>query len=179
MTVAAVLGIRVSSVLYHAPKTRGDATSLTQAVLSDVLEAFKPKMIRELRVREHWVISGNEPEELNQAMIAAYPELEDIFPSKYNDNLVGISFNSQQEGEHDLRRYSGQMGVYRGEDAVGYFGLALDNEPKFGLGAFLDVLSRYPDGLEVARFKLDQALSQAHSDIDEILGRTLRRFTSK
>jgi hypothetical protein len=175
-SLTGVVGIRVSSLIWHSPDTRDQAASLAENFLADCVEVVKPRTVRNIIVKQHHILPTTEAEELNGLLLADYPNLDGIIPPNYTESNSGLSFNATEIHGSVTRRATAVVGIYLPGMAQAHFGHVEDDEPETAFGAFTETRSEGELSLSEATQEISRCIRRADSDADHVLSKTLRKY---
>jgi len=172
----AVLGLRVSGVTWHLPRTKEEFLELGTEFLSDCLEYFKPTVVRQLWMRQQWILPTLEPDALNAKLLKTFPNIDGIVPPDYDHPRSGLSFNGERQIGQEVAHISNLLGIYAPQLAQSYFGAVFDSDDRHALGAFAEVTLEKQGGIENALDRLPDLIRTAGREIDEVIRHSLGLF---
>lgn len=172
-----IVGIRVSGVTWHLPPSIGAFRDLASPFVSDCLDSFRPTVVRQVVMRQQWIMPTPTPEDLNARLVREYPQVGDIIPPDYHHSFSGLSFNAQRRIGQESLRISNILGVYPPEAAQSYFGNIFEIDDTHALGSFIDITLERENGIERALERMPSLINTCNHEVEEVLRHGIRRFS--
>ncbi len=166
---AGVAGIMVSNFVWEMPPQRLSAGEVSVEWLRDCVTAFKPKVVHRIVAREQWTIALDDPDAVQSALGARYPEISEHVPSGYGPPYSGLSFNATRQASGASRLLSVTVGIIREGMSAQYFNVHDDGDTAPILGVFVDVTDTNPKGIASPASHLREASLAVDRDAQHVL----------